>query len=227
MQPETIYRAALLALALEGTALADAADAADAAGGTAARDRPVTIQMTDAEERPLGVVVMTSSPGGIAFAFDLHGVPPGDHAVVLHGNPACAAGDAELVTRGPRRRVAGADRPRLAVELPDVTADDGGGVQATIVLADPSLLRALAGRGGGALSVHAGPGPAGDPADPADRIACGAITPRGSSTPARPRRRPGLAAPRRARRSSDPRPRPAGTPPGDRSRASSRTRSAS
>lgn len=169
MHQETLSRAALLVLALEGAALADAA------GGAAARGRPVAIQMRDAEDRPLGVVVMTSSPGGLAFALDLHGVPPGDHAVVLHGTAACAAGDAELVTRGPRRRVSGADRPRLAVELPDVTADDGGVVLATVVLADASIVRVLADRDGGALAVHAGADPAADPADPADRIACGAI----------------------------------------------------
>jgi superoxide dismutase, Cu-Zn family len=169
MHPRTFVRPSLLAALLASAALADAGD------GEASHRRPIAIHMMDAADRPIGVVVMTASPGGIAFALDLHGVPPGDHAVVLHATSACAAGEAEIVTRGPRRGVRGADRPRLAVELPDVTADDGGVVQATIVLADPSLVRVLADRDGGALAVHAGPAPAADPADPADRIACGVI----------------------------------------------------
>jgi Cu-Zn family superoxide dismutase len=179
MQSKIITLASIITVGLSGAALAEGQHGA---GDQSKKSKPITIQLKDAGGRSIGNAVMMRSPTGISFRVDLKNLPPGTHAVMLHEVGKCEAPDFKTaggqldsppMGEGGPDKSGGADRPRVSVELSDITTDEKGNARTTLMLSDASMYEMLVADDGSALVIHAGPEPADDGSG---RIACGVIS---------------------------------------------------
>jgi Cu-Zn family superoxide dismutase len=51
----------------------------------------MTLVSTSGAGASIGEITLRNGAAGVAFALDLHGLPPGDHGFHLHGSGSCAA----------------------------------------------------------------------------------------------------------------------------------------
>src|SRR5438445_5811328 len=156
---------------------------ADAGTQAAAPATTTTVNLIDANNKPVGTAKLTQTAHGVLIAVDLHDLKPGTHAIHIHETAKCepptfkSAGGHDnpakkqhgfMTTEGPH-----------AGDLPNIEVPASGSVKAEIIARDETLdgPDGLFAGDGSSLVIHAKADdyktqPAGDAGD---RVACGVI----------------------------------------------------
>ena len=152
-----------------------------------AADKPVTVSLKDSMGKDVGTAKISDGAGGkgAKIALNLTGLPPGQHAVHIHGVAKCE-GPAFTTAGGhfnPENKKHGLMNPdgHHAGDMPNFTVKPNGTAKVTVVDPDVTLgdgPNSIFTGGGTALMVHAAADDMKtDPAGNAGaRIACGTIT---------------------------------------------------
>ncbi len=150
----------------------------------AAKTTNIKVELKDAQGKSVGIAVISQKTSGVAIRLDLHGLPPGKHAIHFHQNASCTPPDFESAGPhfNPDHKKHGFMNPEghHAGDMNNFSVDSNGNAKATVLDKDVSLgsgSHSLFSNGGTALIIHA---KADDmKTDPAgnsgDRIACGPI----------------------------------------------------
>lgn len=126
------------------------------------------IELKDAKGTYVGMIMFSKArAGGVNVEFDLMGMSPGDHAVILHAVPKC---DPPFTSAGP-----------AATDIGNATANARGVARKTFVISGLNMegdANSILANGGTSLVVYSGAGDmkalaAGTAGTP---IACGIIT---------------------------------------------------
>src|SRR6187455_1531462 len=154
--------------------------------GTAALSAQMKhVDLKDAKGNSVGMAMISpAKDGGVSIDLDVHGLPPGEHAIHFHAVPKC---EAPFTTAGghfnPMNKKHGMQNPEgpHAGDMNNFTVDAKGTAKTTIVNRNVTLgsePNSLYTNGGTALMIHAAAydmktDPSGNAGD---RIVCGAIT---------------------------------------------------
>lgn len=146
---------------------------------------PITVTMKDVQGKSMGTVMISKEvSGGLKFALDLKGMPPGQHAIGVYSLPQCAGQNFSAVgsvfNPGHKNHGPANDPESQAGTLGNFTVGADGTSKATVVskmLTMGEDTFSIYAAGGTALVIHSGmdDGKSQPSGNSGTKIACGEI----------------------------------------------------